>query len=250
MSVFSISLDAEVDLGTMYKEQHFEARKLLLANTNEEASGDESIGNSDDDMETNEANPLPTPCMDPLPSDAGLPRTKTKKEKKPTKPSKYALQRDEYGSMIDYLEAKYVRGIVADVEDSEFEEEDSDGSVYVNGDDFIDDTGMIHEVEEQVLASNIVNRTLLGARNDDGNEGFFVNVGDLEMAEKSPDKLSQTLSEDEFVSTTVSKFSSAPMPSQSSTITSAHTHTSNRFLTTQGEKDEVSERALRQKSVL
>jgi len=132
---------------------------------------------------------------------------------------------------IEYLEAKYVRGVMIDDFDEraarESEESEGDGSVYGN-DDFIDDSLLQEEVAGQVLASSTYGRTQmeeeqarrrledqnkkaeadgtnaaggpniegLGGSDDESvgssnaavydkafDDGFFVNVGDLDMAE-------------------------------------------------------------------
>ena len=63
---------------------------------------------------------------------------------------------------IEYLEAKYVRGVMIDDYDEraakESEESEGDGSVYGN-DDFIDDSLLQEEVAGQVLASSTYGRT-------------------------------------------------------------------------------------------
>ena len=163
--------------------------------------------------------------------------------------------RDQYGSVLDYLEAKYVRGVmIADYDEreqakkkkskkkkeqkevdgkeeddnsKEGDESDDDGkgSCYDDADgDFLDDSLLQEEVADQVLASSSYGKTKIeeeaskrkkrklekisdgGERepkaegeesdeadksdddseddvNSDFDDGFFVNVGDLEMAE-------------------------------------------------------------------
>jgi len=161
-------------------------------------------------------------------------------------------KREQYGSVIDYLEAKYVRGVmIADYDERErarqkkkerkkggngeegavnsTEGDDSDddgkGSCYEDDDgDFLDDSLLHEEVADQVLASSSYGKTRIEEEaskrkrrkkdkssdgdkrglnvhgnetdcderlknlSDDGvdsdfDDGFFVNVGELEMAE-------------------------------------------------------------------
>jgi len=108
-------------------------------------------------------------------------------------------QRDQYGSVLDYLEAKYVRGVMIPDLDSkirssggsmsngEGSDDDSSGgagSCYSEASGFLDDSQLRTEVAEQVLASSQFGTTKIeaeGKKPED--DGFFVNVGDLEMAE-------------------------------------------------------------------
>jgi len=147
-------------------------------------------------------------------------------------------KRNQYGSVVDYLEAKYVRGVmIADYDDKEQakiqskqeeeEEVDSEGdnSCYDDEDGFIDDSLMVEDVAGQVMASSTYGLTqieeearrrkeerkkesgidgdmeqpnleglgITDEKLDDTqldedmesgfDDGFFVNLGDLEMAE-------------------------------------------------------------------
>lgn len=139
-------------------------------------------------------------------------------------------KRNQYGSVLDYLEAKYVRGVMlADYDDGEQakvqsngvkeDEVDSEGdnSCYDDEDGFIDDSLMLEDVAGQVMASStygltqieeearrrkeerkkesaiteqlgITDEKLDDTQVDEGiesglDDGFFVNLGDLEMAE-------------------------------------------------------------------
>jgi hypothetical protein len=149
-----------------------------------------------------------------------------------------APKREQYSSVLDYLEAKYVRGVViadydehgmrvkgsakqseaGDKEDGGKEEEgeehydsdqDDNRSTYGDNDGFIDDSLLHEEVVDQVFASESYGRTKieeeaakrkqerkklnqsLGEMEEedelsdieDFDDGFFVNVGELEMAE-------------------------------------------------------------------
>jgi hypothetical protein len=146
-------------------------------------------------------------------------------------------KRNQYVSVVDYLEAKYVRGVmIADYDDREQakiqsndvqEEPDSEGdnSCYDDEDGFIDDSLIVEDVAGQVMASStygltqieeearrrkkerkresdldvdteqptleglgITDEKLDDTNLDEGMEsdfddGFFVNLGDLKMAE-------------------------------------------------------------------
>lgn len=150
-------------------------------------------------------------------------------------------RREQYGSVLDYLEAKYVRGVVisdynANGErvkrkkseasgneegepDEVYDSDQDDNRSCYGDDDFIDDSLLQEEVVDQVFASDSYGKTKIeeearkrkrveretsgegGAlKNDlgegehdddlsaegadsDFEDGFFVNLGDLEMAE-------------------------------------------------------------------
>jgi hypothetical protein len=131
-----------------------------------------------------------------------------------------AIQKEQYGSVLDYLEAKYVRGVniasynsqgerikrkktdnVSTDEDENYDsDQDNNRSVY--GDDgFIDDTLLEEEVVDQVFASDSYGKTKIEmearrlrkeksekeeedlSAESDLDDGFFVNIGDLEMEE-------------------------------------------------------------------
>lgn len=141
------------------------------------------------------------------------------------------LRREDYGSVLDYLEAKYVRGVqigatgptTGDGEGGEeaaadLSDDDSGGVRSVYSDDSgIDDSMLRHEVYEQVMATGKYGgatkveqeakkakkgRMESAKNSDDGGSGandipsteggggivdddaFFVNVGDLEMADE------------------------------------------------------------------
>eukprot|EP00980_Cylindrotheca_fusiformis_P000711 scaffold168_cov124-Cylindrotheca_fusiformis.AAC.11 len=101
---------------------------------------------------------------------------KTEKEKQ--KPS-LVPQREQYGSVLDYLEAKYVKGVM--LGDEEEEESignasEGQGSVYSKG-SFLDDTDLQRDVAEQVMA----NTTLTKLELEEDDADFFVNVGNLEV---------------------------------------------------------------------
>jgi hypothetical protein len=108
-----------------------------------------------------------------------------KENNKPSKSKKKKIlahvpQPEQYGSVLDYLEAKYVRGVqLGDEEaDGESMEDGSEGhgSVYSGG-SFLDDGDLQRDVAEQVMANTTL--TKLELEDDDGE--FFVNVGALEV---------------------------------------------------------------------
>jgi len=109
--------------------------------------GDED-DEGDDDNNNNNNNTTTATTTTNNSSNKTTPTSTPKKEKKAKKNKGGHLQREDYSSMVDYLEAKYVRGIVCDI--SGGESSDGEGSVYEMEPDFIDDSGMIHAVEEQV----------------------------------------------------------------------------------------------------
>jgi len=153
--------------------------------------------------------------------------------------SSNVLQRNQFGGIVDYLEAKYVRGVMVDgvsqeekvrqkrqrakqrklkqlqgeLADVDIKEEDiadeelslseDDARSTYSADSFLDDTDLVHEVAGQVQASSGITKVeaqaKLGKQPKEGDdpietqynkksnglipdcEGFFVNVGDLEM---------------------------------------------------------------------
>merc|ERR1712194_833889 len=134
--------------------------------------------------------------------------------------SNSVVSKDKFGSILDYLEAKYVKGVmVADDKirqkkkqknkpndnddndnDDNSEEEESlmskseAGSCYSNASGgFIDDSELKSELAQQVMTSSAYGTTRIETegftagcdleRLKEDNNAFFVNVGDLEMAD-------------------------------------------------------------------
>jgi hypothetical protein len=104
---------------------------------------------------------------------------------------RHVPQPHEYASVIDYLEAKYVQGVVIsdDMEEggsaAEGPEDDDEGqgSVYSET-SFLDDTGLQRTIAEQVLGHTTTTKLeLMNTNEDDEDAAFFVNVGDLEVEE-------------------------------------------------------------------
>jgi len=88
-------------------------------------------------------------------------------------------QPDQFGSVLDYLEAKYVKGVMLEEEEDApilDDKSEGQGSVY-SKDSFLDDTDLQRDVAEQVMASTTL--TKLELEHEDGD--FFVNVGNLEV---------------------------------------------------------------------
>ncbi|KAL3912072.1 MAG: hypothetical protein SGILL_007028 [Bacillariaceae sp.] len=102
--------------------------------------------------------------------------------KRPTKKKKleHVPQPEQFGSVLDYLEAKYVKGVMLDEDEDEGpnldDRSEGNGSVY-SKDSFLDDTDLQRDVAEQVMASTTT--TKLELEHEDGD--FFVNVGNLEI---------------------------------------------------------------------
>jgi len=89
-------------------------------------------------------------------------------------------QRKQYGNVLDYLEAKYVRGVMLEEDEEMIEDEESvneKGSVYDSESSFLDDSLLKRDVAEQVLSQ--ATQTKLGLEQAD--DDFFVNVGVLEV---------------------------------------------------------------------
>jgi hypothetical protein len=128
-----------------------------------------------------------------------LPKKKTGKDKKHESNSNNRSmdnvpQRHEFASIMDYLEAKYVRGVMLQEQESDSQEgedgdkdesgkqhkdddDEGDGSVYSES-SFINDTDLQRNIAEQVLAQTTTTKVEL-----EGDDDFFVNVGDLVVQE-------------------------------------------------------------------
>ena len=101
-------------------------------------------------------------------------------QEKKRKPSANIPQPHQYGSVLDYLEAKYVKGVMLGDGDEDGaslgDKSEGQGSVYSGG-SFLDDADLQRDVAEQVMASTTM--TKLELEEDDAD--FFVNVGNLEV---------------------------------------------------------------------
>ena len=102
---------------------------------------------------------------------------KAKASAKQNNRKKNQPQPGDFGNIVDYLEAKYVQGVMVDDSGSEDDNDEGQGSVYSET-SFLDDTDLQRTVAEQVLAQTTT--TKLELRDDDE---FFVNVGELEVEE-------------------------------------------------------------------
>lgn len=162
----------------------------------------------DDDDASNSNNKSSTGNKDP--------NSEGKENNKPLKKKKKVLahvpQPEQYGSVIDYLEAKYVRGVMLGDENGDGESMDDgsegQGSVYSAG-SFLDDTDLRRDVAEQVMANTTL--TKLELENEDGE--FFVNVGALEVEENQYDDNYDPLQDTE-VSTKTTKKRKKPQQQQ------------------------------------
>jgi len=128
---------------------------------------------------------------------AGDKKTKPKKSAAKKQQNVNQPQRHEFGSIMDYLEAKYVRGVMIENEGTkrksggeegdkdddnsktvvDDEDDEGEGSVYSES-SFLDDRDLQRDVAEQVLAQTTTTKLEL-----DGDAEFFVNVGDLDVEE-------------------------------------------------------------------
>lgn len=140
-------------------------KKFPSLRKKEEKKQDDEMAADEDDDEGEKADPSEK-------------EKQAKKTKKPSVPTQIP-QREHFGSVIDYLEAKYARGVMlGDDEEEEVADDGSggQGSVY-SGASFLDDTDLQRDVAEQVMANSTL--TKLELEEDDAD--FFVNVGNLEV---------------------------------------------------------------------
>ena len=121
------------------------------------------------------------------------------KKKKKQAPAAHAPQPSQYGSVVDYLEAKYVRGVNYDDEEEAGEDgsEEGAGSVY-SGNSFLDDGDLQRDVAEQFMA----NKTLTKLELEEDDAEFFVNVGNLEVEDNEYGENYDPLQDKEETTTT------------------------------------------------
>ena len=193
----SIPIDVTVDLGVAFRRTR-DKRIAGLYNAfpslkpKDETEGEEDEDEEeDDDEEGGEEG-----AADSSDGAAKKKKKNDNKKKAPSKASDNVPQPREFASVLDYLEAKYVRGVMihneqpaakkkkGDSDDSkskqEEDEEDDDegqGSVYSET-SFLDDRDLQRDVAEQVLAQTTTTKLEL-----EGDDDFFVNVGDLDVEE-------------------------------------------------------------------
>mmetsp|Transcript_18100 Transcript_18100/g.20866 ORF Transcript_18100/g.20866 Transcript_18100/m.20866 type:complete len:667 (-) Transcript_18100:13-2013(-) len=157
--------------------------------------------------------------------------------------NKYVPQRGQYGNVLDYLEAKYVKGVmiqddaVAEMIDNGGDttntnntaanSDDEKGSVYDSESSFLDDSLLKRDVTEQVLSqathtklNNTNNNKEVSEEgnnannnNNDDDDSFFVNVGTLEVEDHELMDYDPLAEEDEEEGT---KKKRGPKPSSSS----------------------------------
>ncbi|CAB9517626.1 expressed unknown protein [Seminavis robusta] len=203
-----IPLGVTVDLGVAIKRTRTRRIDALykafpsLKEKDENETPEDEEDDDDEDVDDDEAES----------ETEGEPKKKkAKKEKPPTtannnntldRSSDMVPQRHEFGSIVDYLEAKYVRGVMIQ-EESETgaaaageegdninedgennnnkrkmdEDDEGDGSVYSES-SFLDDRDLKRDIAEQVLAQTTTTKVEL-----EGDDDFFVNVGDLAVEE-------------------------------------------------------------------
>lgn len=167
--VVNIPMDVVADLGIAVARTREKRIKAILEKfpslkKNESLDDKDELDSEDDD-------------------DGNKDQTKAKdgeaKEKKKQRTNSHAPQRNQYGNIIDYLEAKYVRGVMLQDEDDADDEdnEDEKRSVYDSESSFLDDSLLRRDVAEQVLSQATRTRIEL----DEDEDAFFVNVGALEV---------------------------------------------------------------------
>ena len=152
---------------------------------------------------------------DPMVDDDEEENAKEKDDKQPQnkrKKMENVPQPEQFGSVLDYLEAKYVKGVMLEDEDDApilDDKSEGQGSVY-SKDSFLDDTDLQRDVAEQVMASTTL--TKLELEHEDGD--FFVNVGTLEVENDDYGENYDPLQDKENKTTKKRKKSSAAVASK------------------------------------
>lgn len=129
-------------------------------------------------------------------------------------------QPNQFGSVLDYLEAKYVKGVMLEENDKDGgpildDKLEGQGSVY-SRDSFLDDTDLQRDVAEQVMASTL---TKLELEHED--DDFFFNVGTLEVEnDYYGDNYDPLLDKENKTKTTKKRKKSSTAASTTSTKTS------------------------------
>ena len=176
-----IPLTVTADLGVAVQR----TREKRVTGLYEQFPALKRSGDDDDDADPQEDDGPGASLLDKkLKGEATTTVDEDGKKKKKLQKLKHVPQRDEYASVLDYLEAKYVQGVVVDdgasaggeTGDND-DDDEGQGSVYSET-SFLDDTGLQRTVAEQVLGHTTT--TKLERQDDDA---FFVNVGDLEVEE-------------------------------------------------------------------
>lgn len=191
-----IPLNLTVDLGVALRRTRTKRIEALYQKYPDLKEKNESGEEEDDEQEEDEEEGESDAEMEE--GEEGAEKKEKKKQKKKEKNSKkksnLVPQRHEFGSIMDYLEAKYVRGVMIENEKEKApkgsdEEGDDDASAPKPDDDegqgsvysessFLDDRDLQRDVAEQVLAQTTTTKLEL-----EGDDDFFVNVGDLDVEE-------------------------------------------------------------------
>ena len=178
----TIPLDVTADLGVAIRRTREKRIKAIYEHFPELRKKEDNDGTATgvaDDNNNNNNNA----DMESEDEDAA-PQTSNSSKKR----SDFVPQRNQYGNMLDYLEAKYARGVMLlNEEDGDDDDDQGDGggdnndddkrSVYDSESSFLDDSLLKRDVAEQVLAQTT--HTKLEVQNED--DDFFVNVGALEV---------------------------------------------------------------------
>ncbi|KAL7558065.1 hypothetical protein ACA910_009252 [Epithemia clementina (nom. ined.)] len=151
-------------------------------NNNNETQGD-AVGDSDRDSGKDDDDDNGELSTDDPSDNKANGRGKVEKKKA----TNNAPNRRDFSNMVDYLEAKYAKGVMVEDGLAAAERNDGDdndkGSVYSET-SWIDDSDLKRDVAEQVLGHTT--KTKLELTTDDSE--FFVNVGTLEVEETEQTK--------------------------------------------------------------
>ncbi|GKY99548.1 hypothetical protein MPSEU_000909100 [Mayamaea pseudoterrestris] len=148
--------------------------------------GIDGDGDSDDDSMADAANNNVTSpdAADASTQPAGKKRKRRTREE--LRPQSIMPRRSDFGNMYDYLEAKYVQGVMVNDDDDRNinngvgDDDEGAGSVYSET-SFFDDSDLRRTVAEQVMAQSTT--TKMELQNEQDADEFFVNVGTLEVEE-------------------------------------------------------------------
>ena len=241
--VVNIPIDVTADLGIAIKRTREKRIQALYENfpalKKEEAhQEDKEVLDSEDDEENkgkgndndndNKGNKIKETTGDRTTTTTTTTTTNTTTKEKKERTNSRAPQRNQYGNVLDYLEAKYVRGVMLqdedDVDDDENGNDDDDDdddekrSVYDSESSFLDDSLLKRHVAEQVLTQ--ATHTKLELEHDDN--AFFVNVGALEVEDHELMDYDPLLEEEEK-STKKTKRKRLTSPDTNATVSSKST---------------------------
>mmetsp|Transcript_16727 Transcript_16727/g.31696 ORF Transcript_16727/g.31696 Transcript_16727/m.31696 type:complete len:585 (+) Transcript_16727:80-1834(+) len=212
--IVHIPIDVTADLGVAMKRvraKRIAKYKQLFSNRVEEKSFQMEEQEEEEDKEEDEEDEMkletPKSGVENGHKSKGLTK-ETKKDDLNLDSIGSEVRREQFSSIVDYLEAKYARGIMIHDLDERIRKKkkqnnggddlsvlsDSEaGSCYSeDSDNFIDDSDLRTDIAHQILASSAFGTTKIEAEaartkaQDDESIGaddhaFFVNVGDLEM---------------------------------------------------------------------